>query len=96
MAASHASLRDDFEVSCPELDVAVATAARHGAVGARMTGAGFGGSALALVPQELVESVAEAVRAAFADRGFRPPAVFEAATADGARRLANEGTGGGL
>jgi galactokinase len=50
--ASHASLRDDFEVSCPELDAAVDTAMAHGAVGARMTGAGFGGCALALVPDD--------------------------------------------
>jgi galactokinase len=88
MAASHASLRDDFEVSCPELDLAVAAAVESGAAGARMTGAGFGGSALALVPEDRVEVVAEAVRAAFADRGFRAPAVFEATTADGALRVA--------
>jgi galactokinase len=80
MAASHASLRDDFEVSCPELDLVVATALD--------TGAGFGGSALALVPEDRTEPVAEAVRAAFPRRGFRPPATFEAVTADGARRVA--------
>ena len=50
--ASHASMRDDFEISCPELDVAVEVARAHGALGARMTGGGFGGSAIALVPTE--------------------------------------------
>ena len=53
--ASHASLRDDYEVSCEELDVAVETARQAGALGARMTGGGFGGSAIALVPVERVE-----------------------------------------
>jgi galactokinase len=48
--ASHASMRDDFEISCPELDAAVEAALEAGAVGARMTGGGFGGSAVALVP----------------------------------------------
>ena len=50
--ASHASMRDDYEISCPELDVVVETAMSHGALGARMTGGGFGGSAIALVPTE--------------------------------------------
>ena len=59
MDASHASLRDDYEVSCAELDIAVAAARASGAVGARMTGGGFGGSALALVPAGLVPAVRE-------------------------------------
>ena len=50
LTASHASMRDDFEISCPELDLAVDTALAHGALGARMTGGGFGGSAIALIP----------------------------------------------
>jgi galactokinase len=73
-AVSHVSMRDDFEISCPELDVAVLTAVEAGAVGARMTGGGFGGSSVALVPLERVDAVARAVDAAFAAQGFRPPA----------------------
>ena len=73
-AVSHVSMRDDFEISCPELDVAVLTAVEAGAVGARMTGGGFGGSSVALVPLERVGAVARAVDAAFAARGFRSPA----------------------
>jgi galactokinase len=88
LAASHASLRDDLEVSCPELDTAAAAAADSGALGARMTGAGFGGSALALVPAELEERVGAAVLAAFEVAGFRPPEVIGVRPAGGARRLA--------
>jgi galactokinase len=73
-AVSHVSMRDDFEISCPELDVAVLTAVEAGAVGARMTGGGFGGSSVALVPLARVDAVARAVDAAFAAQGFRPPA----------------------
>jgi galactokinase len=88
LAASHASLRDDYEVSSPELDTAVAAAVAAGAVGARMTGAGFGGSALALVEAGLVGRVGDQVRGAFATAGFGPPAVAAVVPSDGARRLA--------
>jgi len=88
LAGSHRSLRDDYEVSCPELDVAVETAVAAGAVAARMTGAGFGGSALALVPEGAADGVAPAVAEAFAAHGFGPPAVFPVAVSDGAARLA--------
>ncbi|HZC99731.1 MAG TPA: galactokinase [Actinomycetes bacterium] len=88
LAASHASLRDDFEVSCPELDTAVEAALAGGAVGARMTGAGFGGSALALVPEDRVEPVTAGVRAAFAAEGFRPPEILLISPEGGASRLA--------
>ena len=71
--ASHASMRDDFEISCAELDVAVTTAVEAGAVGARMTGGGFGGSSIALVPEERVEAVTRAIDAAFAAAGFGAP-----------------------
>jgi galactokinase len=76
--ASHASLRDDYRVSCPELDVACAAARRAGALGARMTGGGFGGSAIALVEDGSVGAVAAAVVAAFAGEGFAPPAFLRA------------------
>jgi galactokinase len=76
--ASHGSMRDDFEISCPELDVAVEAALGSGAVGARMTGGGFGGSAVGLVPAESIDAVTAAVDAAFDDRGFRRPAYLHA------------------
>jgi galactokinase len=85
--ASHASLRDDFEISCDELDVAVEAAVGAGALGARMTGGGFGGSAIALTPSDAVDAVTEACRAAFADRGWQEPTVFAVEPGDGARRL---------
>jgi galactokinase len=88
LAASHASLRDDYEVSSPELDTAVDAALAAGAVGARMTGAGFGGSAIALVPADLVGRVADQVGRAFAAAGFGPPEVTAVTPSDGARRLA--------
>ena len=87
ISASHASLRDDYEVSCAELDVAVEAAMSVGALGARMIGGGFGGSAIAIVPVALVGAVDQAVHAAFAERGFRAPAVFDALPAQGARRI---------
>ena len=71
-------MRDDFEISCPELDVAVTTAVEAGALGARMTGGGFGGSSIALVPEERVEAVVHAIDAAFVTEGFRPPAHLRA------------------
>ena len=71
--ASHASMRDDFEISCPELDLAVATAVEAGAIGARMTGGGFGGSSIALVPVDRVDAVVRAIDVAFAAAGFRAP-----------------------
>ena len=84
MTASHVSLRDDFEVSCPELDAVVDAALTHGALGARMTGGGFGGSAIALVPSEDAPAVGEAVRAAFARNGWEAPTVFAAEASPGA------------
>jgi galactokinase len=72
-AASHASMRDDFEISCDELDLAVATAVEAGALGARMTGGGFGGSSVAVVPDERLDAVALAIDTAFAGAGFRAP-----------------------
>lgn len=71
---SHASMRDDFEISCPELDAVVETAIGAGADGARMTGGGFGGSAVALVPHDRVDDVVKAVCSRFADAGWREPA----------------------
>ena len=85
MSASHASLRDDYEVSCLELDLVVRTALEQGAAGARMTGGGFGGSAVALVATELVEPLTDAVDRAFADAGLRPPGFLRAEPSGPAR-----------
>jgi galactokinase len=87
-AASHASMRDDFEISCPELDVAVSVAVDAGAVAARMTGGGFGGSSVALVPEERVDAVTRAVDTAFALEGFRAPGHLRADPSGGATVLA--------
>lgn len=84
--ASHVSMRDDFEISVPQLDLAVTTARVAGAIGARMTGGGFGGSAIALVPRDLVPAVEAAVRAAFALAGYATPDTFVVHAADGAMR----------
>ncbi|WP_043627541.1 galactokinase [Nonomuraea candida] len=85
--ASHLSLRDLYEVSSPELDVAVEAAIRGGARGARMTGGGFGGSAIALVPVERLDSVRDSVSAAYAERGFKAPRFLPATPARGAHRV---------
>jgi galactokinase len=87
LTQAHASLRDDFEVSWPEADVAVDAAVRAGALGARMIGGGFGGSVLALVPAD-AGPVRAAVTEAYERRGWRPPEFLDAAPAEGARRLA--------
>ncbi|WP_116212188.1 galactokinase [Streptomyces olivoreticuli] len=88
LTAGHASLRDDFRVSCPELDLAVAVANSSGALGARMTGAGFGGSVVALVESERAAAVERAVADAFAAAGFARPRVFPVVAGPGARREA--------
>ena len=84
MASSHASLRDDFEVSCPELDASVDAAVTAGAVGARMTGGGFGGSTVALVPSDRVEEVRGAIDQRFAEAGFGAPQHLVAVPSAGA------------
>ena len=86
--ASHVSMRDDFEISVPQLDLAVETARGAGAIGARMTGGGFGGAAIALTPRELVPAVQAAVVSAFAAHGYDAPDLFVVRAADGAMRQA--------
>ena len=85
--ASHASLRDDYEVSAVELDTVVAAATAAGALGARMTGGGFGGSAIALVPEQAVADVQAAVVAACRQRGLTTPATLAVTSGPAARRL---------
>jgi galactokinase len=86
---SQASMRDAYEISAPELDVAVEVAVAAGALGARMTGGGFGGSAIALVGDGDRSAVEEAVAAAFDRHGFTAPAVFPVEPGSGARRVAH-------
>jgi galactokinase len=88
MTASHVSMRDDYEISSPELDVLVATALDAGALGARMTGGGFGGCAVVLVATGDVERVNAAVRDAFTAKGYDEPQTFVAHPSAGARRIA--------
>ena len=87
LLASHTSMRDDFGISCDELDLAVDTAMAAGAIGARMTGGGFGGSAIALLEASRAQGVAAAVRHAFAAAGYITPEIFSVVPGPGARRL---------
>jgi galactokinase len=87
MAASHASLRDDFEVSCPELDLMVALASSlEGVYGARMTGGGFGGCTINLVRKESVPSFRESVAAAYRRKTGLAPDIYACTPAEGASR----------
>jgi galactokinase len=87
LTQAHASLRDDFEVSWPEADVAVDAAVAAGALGARMIGGGFGGSVLALARAETAGTVRAAVSGAFGGRSWTAPEFLEATPSDSARRV---------
>ena len=86
MIESHASMRDDFQISISELDVAVETAIAEGAIGARMTGGGFGGAAIALIESGKVASLSTAVIDKFQDHGFEKPEIFTVRADEGAKR----------
>jgi len=87
LTAGHVSLRDDLRVSCPELDLVVEAANAAGALGARMTGGGFGGSAIVLVEEAQADTVTKSVLEAFTSAGYGTPGVFPAVPSAGARRL---------
>jgi galactokinase len=87
MTASHLSLRDDFEVSCVELDVVVAGALASGALGARMTGGGFGGSAISVVASDLVPAVVARIAADFVSNGWEAPTPVRVEASAGAALL---------
>ncbi|MFI6059891.1 galactokinase [Streptomyces sp. NPDC051286] len=87
LTAGHVSLRDDLRVSCPELDLVVSTANASGALGARMTGGGFGGSAIVLVDEADADAVTKSVLEAFTSAGYATPGVFPAVPSAGARRI---------
>ena len=86
VSASHVSLRDDYDVSCRELDLAVEACERAGALGARMIGGGFGGSALVLADAEDEDAIGSSAVAVFASHGLRAPSVMRAVPSPGARR----------
>ncbi len=87
LSQSHASLRDDFEVSWPQADAAVDAALAAGAAGARMMGGGFGGSVLALLPVSLADSVMTSVMRCFARHDWHAPGFLSAVPSAGAHRL---------
>ena len=82
---SHASLRDDYSVSCPELNAAVDATIAAGALGARMVGGGFGGSAIALIHKAHTQETIAAVEKAFKNQGFKAPRFFTSLPSQGAQ-----------
>ncbi|MQS11211.1 galactokinase [Streptomyces kaniharaensis] len=88
LTAGHASLSEDYRVSCPETDLAVGAAVAAGAHGARMTGGGFGGSVIALVEAQAADKIAAEVTTAFHAAGYATPRTLTAVPSEGARRIA--------
>ena len=84
VSAAHISLRDNYTVSCPELDLAVETAQKFGALGARMIGGGFGGSAIALIKARDLELIKSEITSAFMAAKFKAPRFFSALPSAGA------------
>jgi galactokinase len=82
---SHISLRDDYEISCPELNCAVDVALTHGAFGARMIGGGFGGSAIALAQKGQIQEIKNAITAGFKSAGYTEPRFFTSLPSEGAK-----------
>ena len=87
LTESHASMRDDFAITVPRVDVAVQTLLDAGALGARMTGGGFGGCVIALLPEGEVDAAVEAAREAYLARGWDEPVAFTVVASAGAHRL---------
>jgi galactokinase len=86
LTASHASMRDDYRITSPELDAAADTLLESGAIGARMTGGGFAGCVIALIATDLVPDAVGAVERGYERRGFRAPGHFTARPSVGAHR----------
>ena len=82
---AHISLRDNYTVSCPELNLAVDTSLRFGALGSRMIGGGFGGSAIALIKAKDSELIKDEIKSAFMTARFKSPRFFSALPSAGAR-----------
>jgi galactokinase len=87
LTASHASMRDDFEITVDQVDVAVRAALDAGAYGARMTGGGFGGCVIALIDADRAPAVSAAVDEAYRTRGFTPATSWTAVAGPGATKL---------
>jgi len=87
LTRSHVSMRDDFQITVPEVDAAVEALLDAGALGARMTGGGFGGCVIGLVDRDEVEPASRAVRTAFERAGYAAPTLFTASPREGARKL---------
>ena len=87
MNQSHLSLRDDYNVSCPELNTAVEASLAAGALGSRMVGGGFGGSAIALIQASKTSETISVVEKAFADKKFKTPRFFTSLPSQGAELL---------
>jgi galactokinase len=85
--ASHASMRDDFEITTDHIDLIAYTAVDAGALGARMTGGGFGGCVIALAPLDKAARIADAIRNAVADAGYNPPTITRTRAGHGAALL---------
>jgi len=88
LTASHYSMRDDYEITTPALDLAVEAALAAGALGARMTGGGFGGSTITLIDARQVPSLGAAIKDAFTAAGFAPPRVSTVTPSAGAHKEA--------
>ena len=84
---SHISMREDYEITVPAVDLAVETALMHGAFGARMTGGGFGGCIIAWCPTGQANRIGSAIHEAFEKAGFQKPSWFTATPSGGAGRL---------
>jgi galactokinase len=87
LTEGHQSLRDDFEVSWPQADVAVDAAIAAGAYGAKMIGGGFGGSVLALVPADRLAAVRATLTDGFTRRSWKPPEFLDAIPSAAAHRV---------
>ncbi|MGX6606896.1 galactokinase [Micromonosporaceae bacterium Da 78-11] len=87
LTAGHASMRDDFEITVAQVDVAVEAALAAGAHGARMTGGGFGGCVLALIDADRADATTAAVADAYTEHGFKPATTFIAVAGPGATKL---------
>ncbi len=88
LTEAHTSYRDDFEASCPEVDAAVAALIKSGALGARLTGGGFGGAAIALIESALVDEAKQSVADAYEQLGYAPATMFTVMPSAGAQRIA--------
>jgi galactokinase len=86
LTASHASMRDDFEITTTQIDLIADTAVQSGALGARMTGGGFGGCVIALVDADRVDDVSDAVRRVVSDAGYDEPTIAPTSAGRGAHR----------